>query len=535
VFQQEVRVKKKSNRPLVSIFLLISLCSAALALIATLPGGGWWFGAQVQNVSTCMAVVTFTTYDYATAIYRRSDNIGQGASMNYSPTSFALPGNFQGSSIASSTKDIRAIVNLTNRSITGYGDPNSNSPAAGQYQGMISTGTRLRFPLVKNEQGSPNAPRANQEKTTTIIIQNVGTAQTTVYATFLFPNLPDPNFYYNTSINPGRIAIFDPINARNNSNQHPPTGDTTDALGSLTVTASQNLAGIALEHYTLEDHATVLQATRGLIDDDRDTTLYAPINKNYRYNRFTGLTVQNAGSGSITITVIYYFDQDPHCLQSGQVTVTTPNVASGVSVTFPSSAFPTGCFASAKITASNGGGSDPNKIVAIINESFTGAYLATNPNHAQEMTSYNAIPGKFASKTLSVPLFKENSYSKGTGLTIQNVGGSTAHVTATFKNNSQSFVTYPMNIDPNKAIVLQDMRLKPASFWNGTPMTPSALGCAEGTYNGCGANGVFSVIVASSDQNIVAIANESTYPFETPLISQDKSNYEAFNLPTPTP
>jgi hypothetical protein len=216
-------------------------------------------------------------------------------------------------------------------------------------------------------------------------------------------------------------------------------------LGSLTVTASQNLAGIALEHYTLEDHATVLQATRGLIDNDRDTTLYAPINKNYRYNRFTGLTVQNAGSGSITITVIYYFDQDPHCPQSGQVTVTTPNVASGVSVTFPSTAFPTGCFASTRITASNGGGSDPNK-----------------------------------------------------------------------------------------AIVLQDMRLKPASFWNGTAMTPSLLGCAEGIYNGCGANGVFSVIL-TSDQNIVGIANESTYPFETPLISQDKSNYEAFNLPTPTP
>jgi hypothetical protein len=528
-------MKKKPNRILISSLLMTILCAAALALIATLPGGGWWFGAQVQNVGTGTAAVTFTTYDYATAIYRRSDNIGQGGSMNYSPTSFALPGNFQGSSIASSTKDIRAIVNLTNRSITGYGDPNSTSPAAGQYQGMISTGTTLRFPLVKNEQGSPNAPRANQEKTTTIIIQNVGTAQTTVYATFVFPNLPDPNFYYNTSINPGRIAVFDPINARNNSNQHPPTGDTTDALGSLTVTASQNLAGIALEHYTLEDHATVLQATRGLTDDDRDTILYAPINKNYRYDRFTGLTVQNAGSGSITITVIYYFDQDAYCPQSGQVTVTTSNVASGVSVTFPSSAFPAGCFASARITAS--GGSDP-KIVAIINESFTGAYLATHPDHAQEMTSYNAIPNKYASKNLSAPLFKENSYSKGTGLTVQNVGGSTAHVVATFKNNnSQIFVTNTMNIDPNKAIVLQDMRLlqgnpNPPSWWhgwNGTAMTSSALGCAEGTSNGCGANGVFSVIL-TSDQNIVGIANESTYPFLTPLINQDKSNYEAFSL-----
>jgi hypothetical protein len=520
-------MKKKTNRTLISSMLMFVLCVAALALVATLPGGGWWFGAQVQNVGTGTAVVTFTTYDYATAIYRTSNNVNQGASLNYGMNTFSLPDNFQGSSIASSAKDIRAIVNLTNRSITGYGDPNSTSPAAGQYQGATAAGTMLRFPLVKNEQGSPNAPRANQEKTTTIIIQNVGTAQTTVYATFVFPNLPDPNFYYNTSINPGRIAVFDPINARNNSNQHPPTGDTTDALGSLTVTASQNLAGIALEHYTLEDHATVLQATRGLTDNDRDTTLYAPINKNYRYNRFTGLTVQNAGSGSITISVTYSFDYDQYCPYSGSVTVNTSYVASGASVTFPSSAFPSGCFATAKITAS--GGSDP-KIVAIVNEAFTGAFLATNPNHAQEMTSYNAIPGNFATKKLSVPLFKEDSYSKSTGLSIQNVGTVRAtNVVITLKGPTGTYISNPLSIDPGKAYVALDLRLKPGSFWNGTALTPAVLGCQDNT-TGCGTNGVFSVIV-TSDQNIVGVANESTYPNMAPRINQDKSNYEAFNLP----
>jgi hypothetical protein len=74
-----------------------------------------------------------------------------------------------------------------------------------------------------------------------------------------------------------------------------------------------------------------------------------------------------------------------------------------------------------------------------------------------------------------------------------------------------------------------DLRLKPASFWDGTTLTPAVLGCQNRT-TGCGANGVFSVIV-TSDQNVVGVANESTYPIQTPRINQDKSNYEAFNLP----
>jgi hypothetical protein len=44
-------MKKKPNRILISSLLMTILCVAALALVATLPGGGWWFGAQIQNAS----------------------------------------------------------------------------------------------------------------------------------------------------------------------------------------------------------------------------------------------------------------------------------------------------------------------------------------------------------------------------------------------------------------------------------------------------------------------------------------------------
>jgi hypothetical protein len=253
-------MKKKPNRILISNLLMTILCVAALALIATLPGGGWWFGAQVQNVSSYNAAVTYTVYDYASGIYPYSNNIGPGNSWNYTTANLSLQQNFQGSSIASSNLDIRAIVNLTNRSAAGLGDPASPSPAAGQYPGANAAGTPLRFPLVKND---------HYGKTTTIIVQNTGTYVATASASFHFPN--NWNYTYTTpNLNPGQMAIIEPINAHSGM-AHPPTNDNTNSVGSVTVTSSQPLAGVALEHMTMEDHATVLQATRGFIDSDADT------------------------------------------------------------------------------------------------------------------------------------------------------------------------------------------------------------------------------------------------------------------------
>jgi hypothetical protein len=95
-----------------------------------------------------------------------------------------MPDNFQGSSIVSSNQDIRAIVNLTNRSAGGWGDPNSSSPAASQYQGAITAGTTLIFLLAKNNYYG---------KTITYIIQNIGSSATTVNADFNFQNT---HYYY---------------------------------------------------------------------------------------------------------------------------------------------------------------------------------------------------------------------------------------------------------------------------------------------------------------------------------------------------
>jgi hypothetical protein len=299
------------------------------------------------------------------------------------------------------------------------------------------------------------------------------------------------------------------------------------------------LTGIALEHLTGELHATVLQATRGFLNGEGDTTLYAPINKYKYYGRFTGLQVQNVSQNPVDINVNYVeIPEPPHSgnptgCPGGAPFQQAQGVPAGTSHTFSSNVLHEGCFASATITATGG------NVVAIVNEEFTSDYLNAHPGQAREDTSYAALRFGSATANLSAPLFKEDSYGNGTGLSVQNIdNNSPASVKATFKNsNNQTFVTNYMDIPPKQAIVLFDMRLlnqNPPAWWhgwNGTAMTPTALGCQNNSA-GCGTNGVFSVILNSIyGQNIVAIANEVAYPISAPFFHMDESNYEAFNLP----
>ncbi len=98
----------------------------------------------------------------------------------------------------------------------------------------------------------------------------------------------------------------------------------------------------------------------------------------------------------------------------------------------------------------------------------------------------------------------------------------------TFKGPTGTYVTNPLSIAAGSSIVILDVRLQPASYWNGTALTPAVLGCTN-SVTACGNNGLFGVIV-TADQPVIAIANESTYPFTAPRIKQDKSGYEGFNL-----
>ena len=512
VESMEVAVKKTLLVVLLSLTVILALPLGAFAGVnPVLPGGGWWTGSRIQNVGTSTATVDMTAYDSASSsTYTASKSILAGGGATFLPADFAgMPSGFIGSGIVSAPEPIRAIVNVTNRLSGGYGV--SGGLAAAQYQGATVVDTTLNFPIVKNDYFT---------KTTTFYIQNAGGAAATATASFLFGAT---TYTYTTpSIDPGAMVSFTAADSRDVGMNPPPSG--ASGQGSLAVTSTTDLAGVVIEHKTTENPSTVAQAIRAFTPGDYDTTVYAPTNKNDYYGRFTGLRVMNVSGGSIDISVSYTTRTNaPTGCVGGTYPDSTSGLAANASFTFPSSAFPAGCAAAAVVTATG-------NIVAAVNESYTNAWLAANPTRTQESVTYAALPDVSVTTKISVPGYKENSYGKGSGLTIMNVGGVQAtNVIFVFSGPTGVYTSVAQTIDSMAAMNVTDARLKAGSWWNGTAMTPAALGGCPADLTGCGANGSFGVVI-TSDQPIVAIANESTYPFTAPLMMQDKNNYEGFNL-----
>jgi len=516
-------VKKSTFSLGIAILMIAILVGTALAEGAALPGTGWWTGETIQNVGGSSATVYVTAYDAASSsTFETSKSINSGASETFIPTDFAgMSADFEGSAIVSSAADIRAIVNVTNRISGTLGDPLTPSYAAAQYQGMLSPDTTIRFPLFKNNQFN---------KSTTFYIQNAGSASATATVTFVVDTTGIAYPHTTPSIGPGQMVVVSPLNA----------GVPDNTKGGVSVTSTQPLAGVVLEHFTAEAHATVLQATRSLSASDYDNKLFAPTWKKNRLGRFTGMNIQNVEPvNSVNVTVTYYgLRGDPITCVGVVFTDTKNGLEAGKAWTFSiasatiSPPMPDNCAAAAVIQATG-------NIVGQVNESYTAAYLATHPGQQQESTVYYAIPENAATTVVSIPIYKEGTGNKYTGINVQNTSLTTdANVTLTFTNKSGTvYQTNPYTIAAGNSQSFQNLRLPPgatgttvpAETWNGTEMTLAALGCASATAACPGTTSVFGVII-NSDVPIVAMANEATWPLTNPPFAQDKNNYEGFNL-----
>lgn len=499
-------VNKKQVVMAVALTLILSVAGISGAFaqdsIDNIPGGGWWTGTQIQNVGTDTATLEIRSYhkDDNTKDATVSTTINQDASKTFLPNDLGLgAGEFQGSATVSSNQPLRAIVNTTNLLSSPYGI--AGGTAAAQYQGVNVPATELSFPLAKNDHAG---------KTTTFYIQNAGGTAATATAEFRFPG---GNCTITTpSIQPNRMAVVSPA-----TNAACGKGTST-GLGSLKVTSSQPLAGVVLEHKTVENPATVLQATRGFAPADADTKVFAPIIKSHWFNRYTGLQIQNASGGNINVTVTYK-GAAGGC--AGQTyTSTQNNLPPNESVTFVhivggsyGNPMPVNCLAAASVEATG-------NIVAIVNESWLPDFIAAGGNGGrQESTTYSAFPAKAGTQKVSAPLFKEDFYDKTTGLQVQNIGGSPAtNVVLRFIGPSATYTTKPQTLGAGESKTFLEVRKDP-NLWAGTAM-PGNTGDATG---------IFGVVI-TADQNVVAVANESTYPFTGSPKLQDKNNYEGFNL-----
>ena len=477
------------KKKIVSLSLALVVMVTVVGVVAAqsgIPGSGWWSGEQVQNVGTAAANIVVTAYDASGAsTYSSSQSVAIGGAFTFIPSSFAgMPAGFIGSAVVSPDQPIKAIVNVTNQQAAGFGV--AGGKAAAQYQGTESADTTLYFPLVKNNRFG---------KTTSFYIQNAGTADAPATAVF---KMDDGGVYtYTTpSIGANKMVVVNPSDAN-----VPTSGTNRNNIGSLTVTSAQPMAGTVLEYTQGEAVATVLNGTRGFTAADFDTKAYAPVVKNNRFGRFTGIQVQNVSAGPVDITIDYVGVGG--C--TGSYSETALAVPAGSSKTFVQSGtgtFPVNCTGTATINATG-------NIVAIVNEQ----------NLASSTTAgitYSAMPDNSKTTKVSAPLFKDRRFGFSTGLQIQNVGSGTAtNLVATFTcNGAAAFtaISAPQTVNAGAAKLFYRPATMPAgTFTVANPFSSQNENCA---------------VTVTSDQPIVAIANEAP---ET-AGALDDNNYEGFNL-----
>ncbi len=487
---------------IVGAALIVALAAVGVVgaqSISSIPGSGWWSGEMVQNVGTDTAHVVVTAYGAGSEYATVSTDIDVDGAKNFTPNDFTgMADGFQGGAVVQSDQPIKAIVNVTNREAGDFGV--AGGEAAAQYQGIDGTAvaTTLYFPMAKNDR---------YNKTTSFYIQNAGDAAAT--ATCVFKMDDGGTYNYTTpSITVNEMVIVTPADAG-----VPSDGAGRNNIGSLTVSSVQTLAGVVMEYVTGESPATLLQSTRSFTAQDFDTKLYAPTAKQDRYGRFTGIQVQNVGASPVTVTVTLIGSRGgTDCV--GQTFVKAyADLGPGESHTFNQIAGQDGamvdnCAASATIEATG-------DVVAVVSESFTSAEVAGGTKQAS--TTYSAFADGAASTTVSVPMYKENRFDKYTGLMIQNVGSVEAtNVIVTFVGSAGSaagntYTSLAQTIAAGGSIELSRVSEK-TGFWDGTAAPSSST---------------FGVKI-TADQNTVAIANEAVFPGAA--LSQDKNNYEGFNL-----
>jgi len=473
---------------IVSVFALLAFFVSSAVAQTGIPGSGWWTGEVIQNVGGTTANVVVTAYAKdGTVTYNATQTISSGASVTVLPNNFSgMTAGFIGSAVVSSDQPIKAVVNVTNVYNGTFGVVGGKGQAL--YQGTETVDTALYFPMVKNNRYGAS---------TAFYIQNAGTTAASVTAVFkMDTGTPGVYTYTVASLEPNKMAVINPSDAGVPST----AGAGRDNIGSLKVSSAQNLAGTVLEYKQGETIATVLKGTRGFTAADFSTKAYAPTTKNARYGHFTGIQVQNAGSSAIDITITYVGTAGT-CTGNTYVDSATGVVASKTFNQLTGQTnLPANCIASATITATG-------NIIATVNEDN----IAPAPTTG---TTYSAIPDSSKTAKVSVPQFKDRRYSATTGLRIQNVGTATAtNIVATFScRGGATFtaISNPQTVVAGGAVQFYQPANTPAMFTTTNPFSAQNVICG---------------VTITSDQPIVAIANEAD-----PNVSFDDNNYEGFNL-----
>jgi hypothetical protein len=500
-------MKKTFFGTLVIVSLLVGAIGAAYADeagISSLPGGGWWEASLVMNTGDADANVVLTPIlglgvSPATSSPEET-TIAMGASYNFMPGDYGdldLGDGFKGSAIVSSDQPIVAIGSVANNPGGGLGV--TGGRAAAQYSGISQddVAMELAFPIVKADYNS---------KTTTFFIQTVEPG--TIYATYSMNGGADTYTDEATTTEAGQMATFSPEDA---TGLTPCVG--VACVGAVTFSSSVAMAGVYVEHMTIESPAQILLSTRGFTASDFDTEVLIPVVKSLWAGRTTGIQIMNVGDAAADI--IFTLSQTAGSASADGDSHTFPLVPAGTSVTF----FPGnhGIFdgpygdgannefvGSATITSLT-------DMVAIVNEND---FAATNRTKQTVFAGFAA-----GSDTVLFPLAKEFFGGNTTGIQIMNIGADEVTLSAEYVCVGATFTVDvdqggdPITVDSGSAFTFWGV----TSFWNGDFDANNGSLCA-----------VTVTATGTGETSIVGIAQEAEYPTGGKGYL-DTKNYEGFN------
>lgn len=371
--------------------IMVALMVALALIVPTIGAQGITYssGFQVQNLGTGGATISITFYnqDGSTA-GTTSDSIPANGSKTYFPVP-AVSDGFNGSAVISSDQPVAAITNLLGNSPT-YG---------GSTTGFTAGSTAVGLPLIM---------RANSGFDTWFNVQNTGTADANVTITYT-PGSAGSAHSETASIKPGAAKTF---------NQATTNQLGTRFVGSARITSDQPVAAMVNQVGTGGSKALLMYDgfTSG------SNVVLAPLIQSNNAGFFSGVSIQNVGSATTTVTV----DYGPNAAGTFNPADETRDLTSGASVALlqTGGAWGTNRYVgSARISASAS-----QELVVVINQLRTGAISFG--------TAYEGFnPGNLTAK-VSAPLVMANNSGYYTGIQCQNAGASSATVTIDYSANT---------------------------------------------------------------------------------------------------
>jgi hypothetical protein len=487
-------VKKALAGALLVAFLMTGIASGQS--ISALPDQGWWTSAGIQNVGTGTATVDLTAYPIdpaSTQTYAVQTTIVQDGSVTFLPGSTApgtvdvspsLPTGFAGSMVIASDQPLVAIGQVGNNQLTNPPLGREGGYASGMYRGADAGAATITFPTVKSNFGG---------KTSTFYVQATG-ADVTAVATVKTNDGVSHTANYTIKANKSVVVNtgdFSPAIATTSCG----AANTSPCLGALSITATGgDIAGVAIEADTTASPATRAQVASMFSASDAATAIYCPVFKNDFGGRYTGVTVQNVSGGTANL----YASFTASVGGSGTYRSTISNVADGTSQTFTAQlgnvgGFPSNAYGSMVITSTG-------NIIAAVNEAnFSGTAL--------KATTYTCFAASNATTKVAFPQVKESFGVNTTGVSVQNVGGNSTTINATYTCDGVSYAHTGVSLAKGATYTYY----KPSSSaanWSGTALPSNKL-CA---------------VVVTAGEPLVGVGQEAA------TTNLDTKNYEAFNL-----